>query len=203
MDVFFSDEDRRLYIDLLKNACALYGVSIWAYCLMTNHAHFIAVPEETDSLARCFADTHVRYTRRINKRHDWKGHLWQARFGSSVLDERYLLAAVRYVEQNPVRAGIVTEPGEYPWSSAGWHLGMRPADPLVKNDGILRKLVGDWATYLQQKDKKKTIETIRQEVLVNRPVGEEHFIKNLEDRFQCDLLRKTPGRPRKEKDKIG
>src|SRR5512147_2392258 len=117
MDVFFSDDDYLTYITLLKKASLRYGVDIWAYCLMTNHAHFIAVPKKADSLSRCFADVHVRYTRMINKRQDWKGHLWQARFGSNVLDENYMLAAVRYVERNPVRADIVKKAWEYRWSS--------------------------------------------------------------------------------------
>ena len=104
LDVFFSDEDHLAYIEFLRKACLKYDVQIWAYCLMTNHTHFIAVPKKTDSLAKCFSDAHVRYTRMTNKRENWKGHLWQVRFGSSVLDEEYLLAAARYVEKNPVRA---------------------------------------------------------------------------------------------------
>ena len=62
LDVFFSDEDHLAYIEFLKKACQKYGVQIWAYCLMTNHAHFIAVPKKADSLAKCFSDAHVRYT---------------------------------------------------------------------------------------------------------------------------------------------
>lgn len=106
---------------------------------MRNHAHFIAVSENADSLARCFADTHVRYTRYVNKRNGWKGQLWQARFGSRVLDEQYLVAAVRYVEKNPGWAGVVQEAGEYRWSSSGVHLGVTDTDPLVRGDGMLRR----------------------------------------------------------------
>jgi len=196
-DVFFNDQDYRYYIELLKKSCVQYGVNIWAYCLMTNHAHFIAVPRTADSLARCFADTHVKYTRHINKRNGWTGHLWQSRFGSSVLDEQYLIAAVRYVERNPVRAGRVKEPGEYPWSSAGLHLGMRYSDPLVSGDGMLLELVGNWRKYLQQEDKTDTISVIRREVSVSRPAGDESFIKKLEKRFACGLQRQKAGRPPK------
>jgi len=197
-DVFFSDEDHLYYIELLKKSCERYGVNIWAYCLVTNHAHFIAVPGKQDSLARCFADAHVRYTRHINKRNGWKGHLWQARFGSSVLDEQYLIAAVRYVENNPVRAGLVKEAGEYPWSSAGWHLGMRDSDPLVSGDVMLRELVGNWRKYLQQEDETETIEVIRREVSVSRPAAGQSFIKKLEKRFACGLQRQKAGRPPKK-----
>jgi len=103
LDVFFSDEDHLSYIEFLRKACQKYGVRIWAYCLMTNHAHFIAVPKTADSLARCFSDAHVRYTRMINKRENWKGHLWQARFGSSVLDEEYICGMLK---ETPLVRGL-------------------------------------------------------------------------------------------------
>jgi len=80
--------------------------------MMSNHVHFVAVFAEIDSPARCFSDAHVRYTRRINYREGWKGHLWPARFGSSVLDENHWIAAVRCAERNPVRAGLVKEAWE-------------------------------------------------------------------------------------------
>ncbi len=198
LDVFFSDDDRLIYVDMLKKACMKYGVKIWAYCLMTNHTHFIAVPEKADSLGRCFADVHVRYTRLINKREGWKGHLWQARFGSSVLDERYLLAAIRYVERNPVRAGIVNKPWEYVWSSAGWHTGKVETDPLVTGDEMLTQLVGEWGEYLQQEDDTRAVDMLRREVVSNRPVGEKSFIEKLEKRFGSSLLRQKVGRPPKK-----
>jgi putative transposase len=198
LDVFFSDEDHLAYIEFLRKACLKYGVKIWAYCLMTNHAHFIAVPKSSDSLARCFSDAHVRYTRMINKRENWKGHLWQARFGSSVLDEEYLIAAVRYVEKNPVRAGMVSKPWEYRWSSAGLHLDITDKDPLVRGDKMLRELIGDWGKYLRQDDSPEYIDVLRREVIVSRPAGAETFIKRLEKRFGCTLLRQKAGRPFKD-----
>ena len=77
------------------------GVTFWAYCLMDNHVHLIAVPEKEDSLAKGIGEAHRKYTRMINFREGWKGYLWQGRFISYPLDERYLYAAVRYVERNP------------------------------------------------------------------------------------------------------
>ena len=197
LDVFFSDEDHMAYIELLKKACRKFGVQIWAYCLMTNHAHFIAVPKKADSLARCFSDAHVRYTRQINKREGWKGHLWQARFGSSVLDEEYLIAAVRYVERNPLRAGLAAKPWEYAWSSAAWHMGKAVDDPLVTGDEILRELIVDWGKYLRQEGDAEAIDVLRREVVVSRPAGAKTFIKRLEKRCGCVLLRQKAGRPPK------
>lgn len=92
---FSGDDDYRAYLDLMRDWCRHALVAVWAYCLMPNHVHFIAVPA---------AEAHRRYARRVNEREGWTGHFWQARFGSSALDEAHLLQAVRYVELNPVRA---------------------------------------------------------------------------------------------------
>lgn len=201
LDVFFTDDDRLAYLALLRRACVRAGVQIWAYCLMRNHVHLIAVPVEEDSLARCFSDAHIRYTRRVNARHEWQGHLWQARFGSSVLDERYLLAAVRYVERNPVQAGIARLPWHYRWSSAAWHMGRIHTDPLVSGDESLRDLVRDWKVYLRSPEDPIERETIEQETRVNRPLGSEEFIQHLESRFGRSLTRGKPG-PRPEQKSV-
>jgi len=198
LDVFFSDADYFTYIDFLRKSCQKYSVQIWSYCLMTNHAHFIAVPKNADSLARCFADAHVRYTRMINKRENWKGHLWQARFGSSVMDEEYLIAAVRYVERNPVRVGLVSKPWEYRWSIASLHMDKTNKDPLVSGDTMLRELISDWSKYLRQDDDPEAMGVLRREVIVSRPAGAETFIKRLEKRLGCTLLRHKAGRPIKK-----
>jgi len=81
--------------------CGKYSVEIWAYCLMPNHVHLIAVPDCAESLCRAIGEAHRRYTRQINFREKWKGHLWQGRISSFLLDEQYLLAATRYVELTP------------------------------------------------------------------------------------------------------
>lgn len=202
LDVFFSDEDRLAYLEHVQIACQRYGVSIWAYCLMSNHVHFVAVPSEIDSLARCFSEAHVQYTRRINNREGWKGHLWQARFGSSVLDENHLIAAVRYVERNPVRAGIVKEAWNYPWSSAPFHTGKVQEPGLISSDNHLQELIRDWKTYLREKDEKVFVESVRRESFVNRPLGDVEFINFLENEYQIKLSRGKPGRPAKLKDMI-
>lgn len=103
---FFSNDDYEAYIDLMGAWCSEYGVEIWAYCLMPNHVHLVAVPKEKDSLNRAIGEAHRRYTRMVNFREGWRGHLWQGRFASYVMDEKYLLACVRYVENNPVRAKL-------------------------------------------------------------------------------------------------
>ena len=194
-DVFFSDSDKNYYIDLLSKACTKHGVDIWSWCLMSNHVHFIAVPAQEDSLAKCFSDAHVRYTRMVNLREKWKGHLWQGRFSSSPLDERYLLAAVRYVERNPVRAKMVDSPWDYQYSSASYHVGIKESDPLIKNDRTLQDLIENWHDYLGNRDEDDDLTRIRKEESGGRPIGTESFIKTLENKLGRKLNRGHPGRP--------
>ncbi|MBU1168707.1 MAG: transposase [Proteobacteria bacterium] len=119
---FFNDEDYLAYIEMMSEWCMRYHVSVWAYCLMPNHVHLILVPETKDGLNLAVGEAHRRYTRRINFREGWRGHLWQGRFSSFIMDERYLLACTKYVELNPVRAGLVKRPEDWPWSSARPHI---------------------------------------------------------------------------------
>ncbi len=111
---FFNDDDYRFYQTLMSEWCKANDVEIWAYCLMPNHIHLIAVPKTSDGLKLAIGEAHRRYTRRINFREGWRGHLWQGRFSSFIMDEKYLLACTRYIELNPVRAGFVKNPEDWP-----------------------------------------------------------------------------------------
>ena len=143
---FFGEEDYAAYVELMGQWCNQHGVEIWAYCLMPNHVHRIAVPQSEDGLRRGIGEAHRRYTRRINFREGWRRHLWQGRFASFVMDERYLLAAARYVELNPVRAKPVVAPSDYPWSSARAHLKGKD-DALVRVAPLL-PMAGNWRRLL-------------------------------------------------------
>jgi len=122
--VFAEEGDYVRYVELLAGFAPRYGLEIWAYCLMPNHVHFIGVPGRQESLARTFNTVHMLYAQYFNRKQNAIGHLWQGRFFSCVLDERHLYAAVRYVEMNPVRAGIAQAPQDYPWCSAKSHMDM-------------------------------------------------------------------------------
>ena len=115
--VFFSDTDREVYLAMLLESCRSFKLDVWAYCLMTNHVHLIAVPRERASMAGAIGRCHMRYSRWINKQRAWTGHLWANRYHSSLLGDEHLWNAVRYVEQNPVRARMVAKCEEWPWSS--------------------------------------------------------------------------------------
>ena len=146
LPTFFRDEDYQAYIALMSEWCQKCSVDIWAYCLMPNHVHLIAVPQSEDGLRRGIGEAHRRYSRMINFRENWRGHLWQGRFASFPMDENYLLAAALYVEMNPVRANLATDAVEWAWSSAQAHLAGKD-DGLVKVLPLL-EMVGDWKTFL-------------------------------------------------------
>ena len=194
-DTFFREEDYRHYLDLMAEWCHKYKGEIWAWCLMTNHVHLIAVPREGNGLARAIGEAHRRYTRLINFRHGWRGHLWQERFSSFVMDENHLLATARYIEMNPVAAGMVTHPEDYPWSSARAHLG-GDNDALVKVSPLL-KLVGDWKTFLTLSSQEE-IELFHRHERTGRPLGSEKFITRMERKLGRTLRPQKPG-PQKAK----
>lgn len=129
-ETFFGNDDYRTYIELMAEWCGKCAVEIWAYCLMPNHVHLIAVPSDTDGLRRAIREAHRRYTPHVNFHQGWRRCLWQGRFASFVMDGDYLLAATRYIERNPVRAKIVRKPWRYRYSSAWAHVEGR-ADPLL------------------------------------------------------------------------
>jgi REP-associated tyrosine transposase len=103
---FFGDFDYKTYLELMSEYCRKAGTRVWAYCLMPNHVHLVMVPSHLDGLRAALGEAHRQYTRAVNFRKRWRGRLWQERFHSFPMDEAYLLAAVRYVEQNPVAARL-------------------------------------------------------------------------------------------------
>jgi len=195
---FVNDDDYRAYLELIADWCRRCGVDIWAYCLMPNHVHLVAVPESADGLRRGIGEAHRRYTRRINFREGWRGYLWQGRFASYVMDEGHLLAAVRYIETNPVRAGLAESAAAWPWSSAAAHLAGRD-DVLVKVQPMLdlvSTLMPDWQAYLALETPAETIERLRRHERTGRPLGGDGFLVKLEAVVGRLLRPKRAGRPR-------
>lgn len=197
--VFTDDADYSRYLELMSTFAPKYGLSIWAYCLMPNHVHFIAVPDRQESLARTFNTVHMLYAQYFNRKQQVTGHLWQGRFYSCVLDERHLYAAVRYVERNPVRAGMVPTPQDYPWCSAVSHI-TGAGDPLLSKC-FLTDTVKDWGLYLgaasDDQDLEAAADVIRA-TKVGRPCGEEGFVREMEGLLNRQLDYRPRGRPRKK-----
>jgi putative transposase len=191
--VFAGDDDRRAYLAFMAGEAERFGVTFLAWCLMTNHVHLIAQPEEGDSLARAIGEAHRRYTRMKNFAEGARGYLFQGRFGSCVLDQRHLLAAGRYVERNPVKARLVREASEYPWSSCRYHCGLVESDPLVRVRQ-LSEMVGNWPAFVRERDDEADT-AVRMGTRTGRPVGDDSFVYRLEQLAGRILRPKPAGRP--------
>jgi putative transposase len=133
----------------------------------------------------------------INIREDWKGYLWQGRFISYPLDEAHFYVAIRYIERNPVRAGIVTRAEDYPWSSARAHVKRTP-DPLL-SERAMKMGIANWSRFLGQKDADEDIKKLTDREHTGRPLGNEDFVKRLEQMTGRILLPLKRGRKKSEK----
>ncbi len=191
LQTFFSDNDYRQYINIMRQSCTQHSVEIWAYCLMPNHVHLIAVPSRSDSLRFAIGEAHRQYTRMINFSHEWRGHLWQERFFSFPMDELHLLAAARYIELNPVRAGLVTRPADYKWSSARAHIRGED-DNLIKVEPLIA-LVPDWHSFLKLDVQDKDGQRLRLHERTGRPLGSSQFVDYVEKVIDRVVRKQKPG----------
>ena len=195
---FFNDGDYQSYLELMSEWCMKFQVKTWAYCLMPNHIHLIAVPETKDGLNLAIGEAHRRYTRQINFREGWRGHLWQGRFSSFIMEERYLLACTRYIELNPVRAGLAKEPEDWRWSSVRAHMKGKD-DILVKTKPLLEMVNRPWGKFLSSDVQVPEIELFRKHERTGRPLGEDFFIKKMESLLDRRLKPQKPGPKKKDK----
>ncbi len=196
--VFFKDEDRALYLDLLRFYAAKFATQILGYCLMDNHVHLVLVPSTETGLSATLKVAHMRYASVINGQSCWTGHLWQERFFSAPLDDGYFWVAMRYVELNPVKAGMVARAIDYRWSSARAHsLGIN--DPILTSDadwkGILEQRT-DWAGWLQGEEDDAKVDLLRYRTNRDLPCGDNSFIEDLEKQLGRPVLPGPRGRPR-------
>lgn len=198
-NIFLDDNDRRQYIAWIEEYSKKYKLSIVAYCLMQNHVHFIAIPDRENSFARTFNTAHMRYSQYLNKKMQTRGHLWQGRFYSCVLDELHLIAASKYIERNPVRARIVRKPWEWKWSSASVHINKKESPFRL---GELFKIIdmsyASWRQFIDSEEDEKTLDNIRKHTLTGRPLGSITFIEELEKIFNRKLVALPRGRPKKK-----
>ena len=195
METFFAEADYHKYLYLMAEWCNRYRVQVWSYCLMPNHVHLIATPESEDGLRRAIGEAHRRYTRYINFQKGWKGHLWQGRFASFPMNEKYLISTARYIELNPVRAGIVKNAEDYKWSSCRAHIQGKD-DILVKVRPLL-EIIPDRQELLSTGLPENDYKTIRRHERTGRPLGGESFIDHLEQLTSRLLRKKKPG-PKKD-----
>ena len=196
VDVFLEIEDRHVFLRLLGEASKLYSLSHSGYSLMTNHIHLISIPTEVPALSQTMRDTLGSYASYFNRKYGLTGRLWQGRFYSTVLDETHYWAALRYVERNPVRAGMVRSAEEYRWSSAAAHCGIR-VDSLLATLPVIPGFIDCWGRWLEEEDDRDQMKMIRNTTKTGRPCGSDLFIEKLELVLGRPLKLRLKGRKKK------
>ena len=193
--IFFERGDQEVYRDLLAEQMLRASVEVWAYCLMPNHVHLVLCPSTDDGMARALGTAHRRWANFINARGRWCGHLFEGRFASVAMDEAHLISAVRYVALNPVRARLVGNAEEWPWSSVRAHLAAKD-DALVMVKPVLAR-VPSFAELIanhEEDEEDARFSALRASELTGRVVGSADFVADLERRLGRTIARRAPGR---------
>jgi putative transposase len=194
LPVFFSDADRTHYLSLVAAACTANDTRCLAWCLMDNHIHLVLVPANEDGLRATLGEAHRRYSTAVNAREGWRGFLFQGRFASYPMDDPHLMIAVRYIENNPVAAGLVARAEDWRWSSARSHVaGKRVAGDPLTDVAALGTHVGNWRALLsagvESADRADAIEA---RLRTGRPLGCEPWLESVAARLGRPVV---PGKP--------
>ncbi len=201
---FFSDDDRRFYLDQLSQCAQHAGCAIHAYVLMTNHVHLLLTPREADAAGRLMKLLGQRYVQHVNRLYRRSGTLWEGRFRSCIVqDEAYLLGCSRYIELNPLRAGMVAHPANYRWSSyranaQGEADGLIEAHPIYTALG--RQAQERQAAYrelFRHEIEPGLVDEIRRATNGNFALGNEHFVAEVTTALGRRAIPGASGRPRK------
>jgi putative transposase len=204
--VFADDEDHLAFLESVAATRDRYPFRLFGYCLMTNHFHLLLRPEPGQSISRILQSLTVTHTWRYHKQNQSSGHVWQGRFKSPVVqDGVHLLVVLRYIEANPLRAGMVADPAEYRWSSFQQH-GTGRDDPLLssfpewnelgRTDAERRKR---WRTKVRAGQDEAEITAVRRSLQSGRPFGEQQWTEGMARRLNIELNPRPRGRPPKEK----
>ena len=196
-NTFREDEDYEIYRRLLRKYSDRYALHICSYSLMPNHVHLIAVPDREEALADTVQSVDGTYATLFNGLYGTVGHLWQGRFFSCPMDEGHFWNAVRYVERNAVRAGLVGRAEVYPWSSAAGHCGLR-TDPLLSNEWPFPNPIANWSGWLAGSDMGEDEELLRKNTQSGYPCASEDFVDRLEVITGRQIRPLKGGRPKNE-----
>ena len=199
---FFHEDDYRFYRQCLAEACTRYRVALHAYVLMTNHAHLLMTPERADGISRLMQSLGRRYVQYVNRIYRRTGTLWESRHKANLVDaDGYLLACYRYIELNPVRAGMVSHPAGYAWSSYRAHAYNDP-DPTLAEHPCFRALghtPEDRATAYRELFRTELhpalVRDIRTAAVFSAPLGNARFRRQVERALGRTLGYAARGRP--------
>ncbi len=188
---FFADENYLFYLDCLQDACTRYAVAVHAYVLMTNHVHLLMTPEDETGISRVMQLVGNRYVQYVNKAYRRSGTLWEGRHKASLVNAaQYLLACYRYIELNPVRAGMVAHPGDYRWSSYRAH-ATDLQHSLIQDHAVYKSIAATasarqfayrelFKTGLDERD----VHDIRKAYTFSQPLGDNRFKEQIERMMQ-------------------
>ncbi len=199
---FFSTEDYQAYLSILSEVSTTYGCQVHAYVLMTNHTHLLVTPLESDSLSKMMQSLGRRYVHYINHTYARSGTLWEGRYKACLIQtERYLLTCYRYIELNPVRAGMVVSPGDYLWSSYRANAFGEVNNNIICHDEYLRLGATKGVRYKAYRElfrhfiSDQTLHTIRDAINQELVVGSDRFKDKIEATLKRSARRKQAGRP--------
>jgi putative transposase len=198
--MFHDDSDCLVYLRLLRDACSEADVEIWAYALMVNHYHLIAVPAKATSISRALQKAHTSYASYFNAKYCYVGHVWHSRPRMCAMDEKHLWHAVRYVERNPVRAGKVVNAEDYAWSSAAAHCGLRK-DPLLSDNFPPAGFISNWSEWLKDESTLEDRRAICRHTVTGKPWVQPEYLVQLEAMTGRKLTIGRVGRPPKPRNR--
>jgi putative transposase len=196
--VFLDWGDYERYLSFVSKYSEEKEAAVLAYCLMPNHVHLLIRPSGDDGLAKLMQGVTLCYTQYFNRKNGRTGRLWESRYYSTVVDgDRYLWTVSKYIENNPVRGGIVKRPENYPYSSARAHLLGRK-DPLLKEPLFVKSELNEYRRLIRLEEDTMILEEIRKKTRSGKPLGDGGFLKTLSERLGCSLSFRPKGRPRKK-----
>jgi putative transposase len=195
--VFLEWRNYEKYLSFLARYSKGKKAAILAYCLMPNHVHLLVIPSDEKTLAKMMQGVALCYTQHFNREKGRTGRLWECRYHSNVIDgDSYLWTVSKYIENNPVRAGIVKRPEDYPYSSAKAHILDRN-DPLLNGHLFSKSELKEYRRFMKLEEDKKILEEIRKRMRLGKPLGDEGFIQNLSEKIGYSLSFRGRGRPRR------
>jgi putative transposase len=195
--VFIDPTDYEKYLSFLLQYSREKEVAVFAYCLMPNHVHLLVKPSEQEALSKMMQGITLCYSKYFNGENGRTGRLWECRYHSTVIDgDSYLWTVSKYIENNPVRAGMVKRPEDYPYSSAKTHI-LGSKDPLLKEPLFDKGELNEYKGFIRSEQDKKITEEIRKQTRLGKPLGDGGFLNTLSEKLGRSLSFRPRGRPRK------
>lgn len=203
--IFHVPADFLAFLDALAQTRRGYPFALYGYCLMTNHFHLLLAPATGQSISRILQSLTVAHTWHYHKQRGGVGHVWQGRFKSPLIqDDDHALTVLRYIEANPLRAGMVADAGDYRWSSYAWH-GLGRPDPLLSalpsweqlgRTEVVRQTA--WRRWVGTPLTERELAAVRRSVVSGRPYGASSWVERVAATVGMRLTSRPRGRPRKE-----